>query len=173
MKHKKYKLSIAGFSVLWLILLTILFIPMTFPSVDGHYSDTRLLVTRRSAYGFHVLEGADELRAAIPLPHPEDLNTNDIIMTGKSIYDWTEYPHYYQFDYVITGRYMELTTQYQEATFGTIPVFQADTVTPVGRLVNWIDVRLGIGVLLVMGTLFFTLPLLIVRFCFLLRRKVI
>jgi len=172
MKHKKYKFSITFFSVLWLALLIIFLMPTRFPTVDGYYSNTRLHVARQtSAPVLRVLEGVDELRAAIPLPHPEDLDTNWIVMTGKSTYNWTEYPNFYLFDYEITGRYVELTTQYQ-VTFGTIPIFQADTITPIGQLSDWILVELGDGFFFLLVILFWIFPLAIASLCFLLYRKI-
>jgi hypothetical protein len=139
------KISIAVCAVLWIISLLLFYIRI--PIITEPYSSTRLFVgiERTTGPSYYVLRGADELKEAIPSPHPEDLNTNEIELTGKSLHEWTEYPVNIDtsFRYVITGEYIGLTDDYQITGSGTIPVFRVDTITPVGPIADWIAVKFG------------------------------
>lgn|GEM_PF-6651574 len=171
MKDRKYMKFMLFCTALWLVLLICLF-SIPFPFVSGHYSPTCILVTEQvNGPNARVLKGAKELRNAIPVPHPEDLNTDEIEMVGNSIYESLKDAFYFRFSYVITGKYIELTTRYQNAGFGTIPVFQVDTVTPVGPLESWLQVKFGTANIYFLCIIFWIFPFWVVYLCFLLLRK--
>ena len=79
-----------------------------------------------------VVEGAKHLIAAVPSPHPEQLNVTELEMTGKSIYsDILGYPDYYACEWLVYGRVVGVTDIYVETGSGIIPVFEADRVYPI------------------------------------------
>jgi len=83
-----------------------------------------------------VVEGAEFIRAAIPLPHPDNLVTSEIIMTGKSIYEFFDYPDYYACNWLVYGKVIGTTCS--ELWGGVYPVFESEKVYPIMPLSDFV-----------------------------------
>jgi len=89
-----------------------------------------------------VREGAECLSKAISLPHPENLNTTELEMTGKSIYsDILGYPDYYACDWLVYGKVTGVTDIFIETGSGIIPVFEADRVYPIMSISEFLSLE--------------------------------
>lgn len=117
----------------------------------AHYqiSENCIIVRGQAVTGpqIRVVEGSEFLLASVPAPHPEDLNANEIEMTGKSIYNSIlDYPDYYACDWLIYGRAAGFTDQYAICGDGTIPVFETERVYPMMTLSDFLGLEIILGV---------------------------
>jgi len=107
-------------------------------------SENCLIVRGQATTGPHirVVEGAEFLTASVPIPHPDDLNVQEIEMTGASIYSsFLEYPDYFACDWLIYGKVTGTTDQYAICGSGTIPVFQTEKVQPIMTLAEFLTLE--------------------------------
>jgi hypothetical protein len=113
----------------------------------AHYqiSENCIIVHGQAVTGpeIRVVDGADFLLASIPMPHPEDLNVNEIEMTGKTIFNGIfDYPDYYVCNWLIYGKVIGLTDQYAICGDGTIPVFETERVYPMMPLSDFLGLEI-------------------------------
>ncbi len=112
---------------------------------DFQLSENCIIVEGQVITGpeFRVVKGAEFLANMIPTPHPENLNLNEIELTGKSIYnDIFVYPEYYQYDWVIYGKVIGTTDMYEECGSGTIPIFECTKLFPVITLSEFLKLEI-------------------------------
>ena len=83
-----------------------------------------------------VVEGVEFIRAAIPLPHPDNSVISEIIMTGKSIYEYFDYPFYYYCNWLVYGKVIGTTCS--ELWGGVYPVFESEKVYPIMPLSDFV-----------------------------------
>ena len=89
-----------------------------------------------------VVKGSEFLASAILSPQPDDLNVNEIEMTGKSIfYSFLDYPDYYACDWLIYGEVTGTTDRYEECGSGTIPIFECDNAYPIMSLSSFLTLE--------------------------------
>jgi len=89
-----------------------------------------------------VVEGANYLIAAVPLPHPDDLNVHEIEMTGESIYtNILAYPDYFVCNWLIYGKVVGTTDRYEICGSGTVPIFETEKVYPIMTIAEFITLE--------------------------------
>ena len=142
MTKKKWKIVIAMLITLayYLVFFTCKFIVFENISLNpSNYqlSENCIIVQGQATTGpeIRVVEGAGFLVSAVPYPHPENLNVNEIEMTGKSIFDsFLDYPDYYACDWLIFGEVTGTTDMYEICGSGTVPIFECSSVYPIMSL---------------------------------------
>lgn len=149
-------ISIAYYIILFTCKFTV-FKYFTLSPLDYQINEHCIIIHGQATTGpeIRVAEGEQALLSAIPFPHPDDLNVNEIEMTGKSIFDGIlKYPEYYAYDWLIYGEITGTTDQYEICGSGTVPVFEAEKVYPIMpwsdflKLENIIFIKFPVGIIL-------------------------
>ena len=119
-------------------------------------SENCIIVRGQATTGpeLHVVEGADYLAAEIAQPHPGDLNTKEIEMLGKSIYSILDYPDYYACDWLVFGRVVGTTDEYEICGSGTIPIFEANKVYPIMSIAEFFALETVMFAMFPLGLIF-------------------
>ena len=171
--------AIAYYAALFTCRFT-LFENLTLAPAHYQVSETCIIVHGQAVTGpeIRVVEGAEFLLAAIPMPHPEDLNVSEIEMTGKTIYgDILVFPDYYACDWLIYGNVIGTTDQYAICGDGTVPVFEAEWVYPMMSLSDFFGLEIIMFAKfpwgLIMAGLFYLWPVAAILALFLGRKKAI
>ena len=90
---------------------------------------------RTTGPSFYVAEGSDYLKKEVSAP-PRDLNVSEVEITGTSVFDhfFFNYPDYFPPEWLVYGKVVGITDQYQICYSGTIPIFECERLYPKATL---------------------------------------
>jgi hypothetical protein len=135
--------AVVYYAALFIFRFTISQNFMLYPA-NYQLSENCIIVHGQAVTGpqIRVEKGAEFLLSSIPPPYPDDLNVDEIEMTGKSIYtDILGYPDYYACDWLVYGVVTGTTDQYAICGSGTVPVFEAEKVQPIMSLSQFLSLE--------------------------------
>lgn len=147
-------LIVAAYYGILLVLITLVSPHILLYPAQYRISESCCIVKGVATTGpsVRVIEGSEFLSDAVPVPHPEDLNTGAIELTGRSIFQHIlEYPDYYYCNWLIFGRVTRTTERYKECGDGTIPVFEVEKRYPMIRLYDLVRTGIILGLKFPLG----------------------